>query len=119
MIKSLIISLLFIILASSHSIAQKTHADSIEKAVRIDAPKFKLGADDFKKFRNGSIPKSSDFFKPSSTITAAHFLKDSTYVSAYRNTTYLKTQKRRTAGHHVLIWGTAIVVAPTIVFLGL
>ncbi|MFA6276232.1 MAG: hypothetical protein WC622_05755 [Pedobacter sp.] len=117
--KSLIISLLFIILTSTYSVAQKTYADSIKKAVRIDAQKFRLNATDFKKFRDGSISKNSDLFKPYSTVSVPQFLKDSTYVSAYRNATYLKTLKRRTAGHHVLIWGTAIVMAPTIVFLAL
>ncbi|MFI5453706.1 hypothetical protein ACHMWN_16325 [Pedobacter sp. UC225_61] len=115
----LLMSLLLIILASTHLAAQKTHADSLRKAVRTDARKFKLSADDFKKFRNGSISKNSDLFKPNSTVSLPQFLKDSTYVSHYRHTTFLRTRKRRTAGHHVLIWGTAIVVAPTIVFLGL
>lgn len=118
MIKSLVISLVLITSISTYSVAQKTYSDSIKKAVRIDAQRFRLNASDFIKFRAGGISKSSDFFKPNSNIIVPHFLKDSTYVNAYRNATYLKTEKRRTASHHVLIWGTAIVVAPIIVFSG-
>ncbi len=86
----------------------------------MDVKNFKLNNADFKQFRLGDINKKSDFFKPSSAaISNPNLLRDSSYVSAYRNAAYLKTKKRRTTGHHVLVWGTAIVMAPIIVVAGL
>ena len=120
MVKSLTISFILLFTTSVSTIAQHRDPDEIKKTAIKDARKFKLSKTDFANFRKTKPTKSSDLFKPKlENASQFSLLSDSAYVNAYRDAAYFKTQKRKTVGHHFLIWGVAVVAAPTIVYIGL
>ena len=77
---------------------------------KADAKNFMLNKADLKKFRKlGPGRRNSDYFKPlAANVSTPGLLQDSAYVKAYRHTAFIKTRKRHTAGHYILIIGSAV-----------
>ena len=91
--------------------AQTTHKDSVTQIAAADAKNFTLNNKDLKVFRRlGLKRRNSDLFKPNAAnVSNISLLKDSDYVQAYRHIAFIKTRKRHSAGHYVMIIGSSIV----------
>ncbi|MDB5135690.1 MAG: hypothetical protein JWP37_2293 [Mucilaginibacter sp.] len=108
MLKVLIIGVLLVSFSALKGEAQTLGADSVTKAAFADARSFRLDKQDMKRFRKDRKNSHSDFFKPvKANMRDTALLKDSVYVTAYRQAAYNKTRKRRTAWHYA--WVTAAV----------
>ena len=78
--------------------------DSVAKMAAADARKFRLNRADLRKFRKDRRNSGSDYFKPSAAYARdSTLLRDSAYVSAFRQAAYQKTRKRRTAQHYAWV----------------
>jgi hypothetical protein len=101
-------------------IAQKKFTNKqIIAFAKVDANNFKLNDKDLKDFRKRR-DINAVYFKPDSNSTSNYALiNDSTYIKAYTEKAYRKTEKRRTFGHYALIGGIAVVSAFTIVVVAL
>jgi len=65
---------------------------------------------------------ASDFFKPiPSAVSDTTLLRDSVYVTAYREEAWKRTRSRRTFGHYAIIGGSVIggasVIAGFVIFM--
>ena len=110
-IKYSFVILLFLTIGSS-AFAQSQTNDDLEKIARKDARNFKLSKTDLKLYRKSKSGRTSDYFKPTaSKVTELNLLKDSTYVTMYRNLAYSKTSRRKGAVEYVIIAGAIVVLA--------
>ena len=93
--------------------AQTSHKDSVTEIATADTKSFILNKEDLKAFRRlGPKRRFSDLFKPKATnVSDIRLLNDSDYVKAYRHIAFIKTRKRHSAGHYILIIGSSIVGA--------
>jgi len=105
----LLISLL--ILCCGALRAQTTHKDSVTAIATADTKNFMLNKEDLKTFRRMAHRRRySDLFKPKAAdVSDIQLLKDSDYVQAYRHVAFIKTRKRHTTGHYIVVIGSAII----------
>jgi len=98
-------------------LAQTSHKDSVTEIARADTKSFMLNKEDLKTFRRlGPKRRFSDLFKPNAAnVSNIKLLNDSDYVQAYRHMAFIKTRKRHSAGHYILIIGSSIVGAVVII----
>ena len=105
-------------LISPSIFAQILNKEEIILAAKEDVKLFKLDNEQLKIFKKNKENFNSDLFKPNSTqVSNILYLSDSTYVSKFRQLAYIKTTKRRSAGHYALIVGGSVGVLLGVLFL--
>jgi len=109
--------ILLLIFCCASLMAQTTHKDSVTDIAAADTKNFMLNKTDLQAFRRlGPRRRYSDLFKPKAAdVSDIRLLKDSDYVQAYRHFAFVKTRKRHSAGHYILIIGSSVVGAILIV----
>lgn len=116
MLKKITISLFLVFMISFEINAQTLSVDSLKIIAYQDTRKFKLNKADLKTFRKNKNNSTSDYFKPTATYTSnLNFLKDSTYVKAFREAAYIKTKRRKTVAHYVLVGGIVYAIAIAVI----
>jgi hypothetical protein len=99
------ISYLLVLFCSilSTALCQPTRRDSLIKAARTDAKRFRLDGAIWKKHKRTLLP-SSDYFKPKDGKQKhLTLITDSVYVEAYRQAAYKSNKHRRTPWHYMLV----------------
>lgn len=115
--KHLYLLILVSLICGGRLLAQTSHLDSVTAIAKFDTKNFILNKDDLHAFRKlGPKRKHSDLFKPNAAnVSDIRLLKDSDYVRAYRHIAFIKTRKRHSAGHYILIIGSSIIGAVVII----
>ncbi|CAM4009854.1 hypothetical protein SAMN06265348_101132 [Pedobacter westerhofensis] len=95
------------------ALCQPARRDSIIRAARNDAKKFRLDDAVWKKYRR-ALPATSNYFNPvGQNQKNQTLLNDSLYVKTYRKAAYKHNRGRRTPLHYVIV-GTGILAAAAV-----
>lgn len=107
----LFLGILLLLIGGGTLRAQNTHRDSVAEIAKADTRNFTLNKTDLQGFRRlGPKRRFSDYFKPKAgNVSDIRLLQDSDYVTAYRHLAFVKTRKRHSAGHYILIIGSSVV----------
>lgn len=106
MIKAFCICLLLWTITASQALCLPINTDTVTKAARKDAKRFKLDDATWKLSRKYKFPPSSDHFKPGEAdVSDVKFLRDSAYVTAFRQYAYKQNKHRHTTWHYLLVGG--------------